>query len=473
MKVVLCEARPVHVAPLVPLLLTGCCFLPTFPDDVGGLTAADFELISLNGFDPEDNAVDINDYAWSMEYFVPDGRDHGYVYVGTGNDVIGLVYQAIGSVLGLKELGEVSLRPPEIRRYREDIFPLAWERVFDYRDVVAEPDLQTVGIRHMKAYRAQSDGVNYLYAGTAGEVIDIWRTATGGPNSWQRVWSTDTVSSVRGMAEHNGILYIALTDEFPDDEQLGAIWATDGESFWPVVEDGFGNPDNIGVACLASFADWLVAGTMNLATGYEVWKLEGPDTNADPIKIISNGGPSPTNELAGTALVFQGKLYIGGMLNPISNIINGFRAADLIRIDANDEWEIVAGPGSISGYGPGFDHWPNTYFWSMAVHENWFYCATYDQVSPFFNVLENLDKVLVALWGRARRANIIERVGHAGADLYKTQDGITWYPVTFDGFGDVGNYGFRVMKSVGKYLYVGTGNPFDGLEIWRGTSSGN
>ena len=36
------------------------------------------------------------------------------------------------------------------------------------------------------------------------------------------------------------------------------------------------------------------------------------------------------------------------------------------------------------------------------------------------------------------------------------------------GFGDVGNYGFRTMESVGDYLYVGTTNPFDGLEIWRG-----
>ena len=462
-----------HVAPCVLLLLAGCCFTPGFPDDVGGLKDADFERISLNGFDPEDNAADINDYAWSMEYFVPDGQDHGYVYVGTGNDVIGLVYQALGGLLGVKELGNETFQPPEIRRYREDIFPLAWERVLDYHDVGAEPDLQTVGFRHMKAYRAQSDGVNYLYAGTGGKVVEIWRTATGEPNSWERVWSSDTVSSVRSMAEHNGILYIALTDDVPDEVQLGAIWATDGENFWPVVEDGFGNPDNIGVACLASFANWLVAGTMNPKTGYEVWKLEGPNGNAGPIKIVSNGGPSPTNEIAGTSMVFQGKLYMGAMLNPMANIGSGFRAADLIRIDENDTWETVVGPDSISGYGPGFEHWPNTYFWSMAIHENWFYCATYDQVSPFFNALEHMDEVTKALWRSGREANIIERLGHAGADLYKTQDGITWYPVTIDGFGDVGNYGFRVMKSVGEYLYIGTANPFDGLEIWRGTSSGS
>ena len=105
----------------------------------------------------------------------------------------------------------------------------------------------------------------------------------------------------------------------------------------------------------------------------------------------------------------------------------------------------------------------------MVVHEGWLYAATYDQVSPFFNVLENMDRVIKALT-RSREANLIERWARAGSDLYKTQDGVTWYPVTLTGFGDVGNYGIRVMESVGEDLYVGTANPFDGLEVWRGRS---
>ena len=35
----------------------------------------------------------------------------------------------------------------------------------------------------------------------------------------------------------------------------------------------------------------------------------------------------------------------------------------------------------------------------------------------------------------------------------------------------LGNYGIRTMESVGEFLYIGTANPFDGLEIWRGRSS--
>jgi hypothetical protein len=105
----------------------------------------------------------------------------------------------------------------------------------------------------------------------------------------------------------------------------------------------------------------------------------------------------------------------------------------------------------------------------MTVHDGWLYAATYDQVSPFFNVLENMDRVIKALT-RTRQANLIEHVWRAGSDLYKTQDGQTWYRVTLDGLGDVGNYGFRTLESVGEYLYIGTANPFDGLEIWRGRS---
>ncbi|MBN2560997.1 MAG: hypothetical protein JXQ75_08715 [Phycisphaerae bacterium] len=57
------------------------------------------------------------------------------------------------------------------------------------------------------------------------------------------------------------------------------------------------------------------------------------------------------------------------------------------------------------------------------------------------------------------------------AELYKTQDGVTWHPVTLDGLGDVGNYGFRTMVSADGRFYVGTANPYDGLEIWCGRSS--
>ena len=455
-------------------LLSGCPAplppLPPLPAGIGGLTAEDFELISLNGFDPEDNRVDINDYAWSMEYFEPDGEAPAYVYVGTGNDMIGLIYQGISAVLGSAELGEVSVRPPEVRRYRGDIFRYAWETVLDYRDVEQEPNFETIGFRFLRQYRAPGDGVNRLYAATFGQQATLWRSATGEPGSWEIFWQTDEPGSIRYLEEHDGLLYLAFANEAPtSDDRVGKIFVTDGEEVLAVITDGFGNPDNVGVMFLASFNGWLYAGTKNDVSGYEIWKLAGPDGDAEPVLIVSAGGPSPVNEAAITPCVFGNQLYIGSQLNPLANITGGFKAADIIRISADDTWETVVGPGSISGFGSGFDHWPNTYIWSMTIHDGWLYAATYDQVSPFFNVLENMDRVIKALT-RARQANLIEHVWRAGSDLYKTQDGRTWYRVTLDGLGDVGNYGFRTMESVGEYLYIGTTNPFDGLEIWRGRS---
>jgi hypothetical protein len=465
--------RPIAVATCVAgsvLWLVGC--LPPVPGDGGGgLTASDFKSISLNGFDPADNAVDINDYAWSMEFFQPDGAEVGYVYVGTGNDMIGLIYQAISAVMGAGQLGDdVFVRPPEIRRYRGDIFPIAWERVFDYRDVETDPEFTTIGFRHMKTYRSQFDGVSHLYAATMGREATVWRTATGEPGSWEVFWASGETGSVRMMAEHNGLLYFALANEAPTgDAQIGKIFASDGESIWPVMEDSFGNLDNTGVMFVISYNGWLYAGTLNRVAGYEVWKLEGPD-GPGPVQVVSHGGPSPANEAAITACVFQGRLYVGSMLNPAANVLRGFKAADIIRIDENDNWETVVGPGSISGYDAGFNHWQNAYIWSMEVHEGWLYVGTYDQVSAFTNMALNAERSIKAFLGQYKVADPFELMAQGGADLYKTQDGVNWYAVTLDGFGDVGNEGVRTLESAGPYLYVGLTNPFDGLEVWRGAS---
>jgi len=409
-----------------------------------------------------------------MEYFVPDGQDRGQIYVATGNDMIGLIYQGISAVMGMGELGEVAARPPEIRRFQDNGTPESWERVFDYRDVEQDPNFETIGFRFMKAYRAKSDGINYLYAATMGQDAKVWRTSRGDPGTWELAWASGSTGSVRWMEEHRGILYLAFANEVPQGEQIGKIWATDGDTFWPVMEDGFGDPLNVGVMCLVSFNGWLYAGTSNPDRGYEVWKLEGPQAGG-PVRVVANGGPSAGNESAITPCVFGGRLYLGSQLNPMGNITRGLKGADIIRIDENDNWEVVVGPYSISGFKSGFNHWPNTYIWCMTIHDGWLYAATYDQVSAFFNMLENLDKVIAAFLPKPRsqamrEANIFEIIWFAGADLYKTQDGVIWYPVTLTGLGDVGNYGIRTMVSVGDTLYIGTTNPFDGLEIWRARS---
>ena len=54
-----------------------------------------------------------------------------------------------------------------------------------------------------------------------------------------------------------------------------------------------------------------------------------------------------------------------------------------------------------------------------------------------------------------------------GFDLYVSEDGMNFYPVTVNGFGDPANYGGRVMVSSDHGLYVTTANPFHGGQAWR------
>jgi hypothetical protein len=465
--------------PIVYLTIALACLLPgcfetappEAPDAVGGLSAADFQRISLNGFDPADNEVDLNDYAWSMEYFQPDGERPAYLYVGTGNDIIGQAFGGILTALIQNETVEISVGEPEIRRYREDIFPYAWETVFDYRDLDADPNSRADGFRFLRQYRNRSDGVNYLYAAMVGDRAAVWRSATGNSGSWNLFWQPDEPGSIRYLEEHNGLMYLSFDGDVPTNaDAVAKIFVTDGEQVTTVVTDGFGNPDNLGVVSLASFNGWLYAGTRNRNTGYEVWKLAGPDDQAAPVRVVDGGGPSPINEAASTPCVFDGKLYLGNQLNPLASLTHPGQAADLIRIYPDDSWETVVGPDSISGYNSGFNHWPNAYIWSMAVHDGWFYVATYDQITPLLNIPELLVRVVKTLSSQAREADPVEQVAQSGADLYKTQDGEVWYTVTLDGLGSVGNYGFRTMESVGEWLYLGTANPFDGLEVWRARS---
>lgn len=444
---------------------------PAAPNGVGGLKSEDATLISKNGFDIADHASDRNDYAWSMAYFHPGFDAPEYVYVGTGNDMIGLIYEVIAIASNPDTAAPVASRAPEIRRYRGDLAADQWETVLDFGDFDPATTPKTVGFRTLGQYQSPSDGVTHLYAGTYGERPQLWRSATGDLGTWELFWETEGPGSFRSLHEHDGLLYVAFTQELTvGAERIGKIFVTDGFDVTPVVTDGFDNPNNIGVMFLESFNGALYAGTLNDVEGYEVWKLEGVGESLITTRVIAAGGPSAANEAAITACVFGEHLYVGCQLSPVSNVTSGLKAADLVRVAADDSWETVVGPNSLSGLDSGFDHWPNSYIWSMVTEGGWLYAATYDQVSPFFNMLSQPVRLIKALTG-AKRANLIERVGRAGADLYKTQDGVTWYPVTLDGFGDAGNYGFRTMISTGDAIFIGTANPFDGLEIWRGELS--
>jgi hypothetical protein len=52
------------------------------------------------------------------------------------------------------------------------------------------------------------------------------------------------------------------------------------------------------------------------------------------------------------------------------------------------------------------------------------------------------------------------------AQVYRSFDGVTWEPVTLDGFGDPGNIATLSFGQKDSYLYLGMGNG-NGGQIWR------
>src|SRR5437867_10212785 len=120
---------------------------------------------------------------------------------------------------------------------------------------------------------------------------------------------------------------------------------------------------------MAVFNNHLYAGTFNHYEGFQIWKT--PATGKSPCrwtKVIERGAyRGPLNEVAMSLCVFDGALYVGSAIQnggyDRTNFI-GPAAAELIRIYADDSWDLVVGsPRStpqgtkypLSGLGPGFD----------------------------------------------------------------------------------------------------------------------
>lgn len=476
----------------------------TFPQ-CGGLNRGDFEKVSVNGFDAEDNAADANHYAYGMEYFQADDAPEGYIYVGTGNNIVNLVLYYITVLFEGGDLLDAPVRPPEIRRYRPDLGPTEWETVFDYRDVETEPVFRTIGFRFMTTLELpddekQGETSKYLYAATQGEESVLWRSKTGNYGDWEEAFRLAMPgNSVRWLTQHNGRVYAAVAyDSFGEEPPPGEVWASDdGVNFVPVMQDGFGNANNRGIQALISYNGWVYAGTKNDVTGFEVWKFR-PTTDAPAeeaayefVKVVEHGGPSAHNENAGMPIVFRNKLYIGtqlyiGGVNFTSG--NAFQGCDIIRIHEDDTWDTIVGPNSLSGYESGFNHFTNAYLWWMEEHDGWLYAGTYDQggilaalifyfedVLAFFQQAQKQDpETILAIVRVLNQVFALEdylRFTRAGGDIFKSPNGVDWYPVTLDGMGNRNNYGWRTMKSSPDgYLYIGSANAADGLEIWRAKS---
>lgn len=386
---------------------------------------------------------------------------------------------------------------------------------------------ETSGFRMMKTF-TDKNGVEALYTCSGGINFAspayrfLMLRSTDGI-TWTKV-STPPIMGTdgRAMAVHGGKLYVGAGRD-------ATVWCTDDPSSgsWTLVFNATSlDSNNTGVVSLASFNDYLYVGTEN-RNGFQVWRSTVPNPTHplnDWAQIVSDGAGDRYNVWAGTMKEFKGYLYVGSMSLPFLSGYNITKGFDLIRIDPSDNWELIIGPyvpvdppGSppypipISFWPSGFGNPFNFYCWSMEIHDDYLYLGTFDasvflryltpdQIESIVNIMNEfkdglspeqrqliqqiIDQARASGYLSEDQAALLKRffvddqeitsedlqnmiLLFGGADLWKTNDGISWIPVSLNGFDNPNNYGFRVQRFAPNTLYVGTSNPFQGCEVWK------
>jgi hypothetical protein len=221
-------------------------------------------------------------------------------------------------------------------------------------------------------------------------------------------------------------------------------------------------PDSITVFEFAPYRDQIYIGTHNRSRGYSVLKTAATgasvpytfQTVVEPGAGVRSGDRPNTDALS--MFEFNGRLYVGG------NGMGRTTSSELIRINPDNTWDLVAGIPRNTSQGPktplsgltgGFGNHFNQHFWRMAVHDGTLHVGTLD-TSTAWRYYAPLEPQIKHLYG---------------FDLWSTRNG--WYlsSVTTDGFGDEFAYGGRTFASHPDLgLFLGTANPWTGLRVMRG-----
>lgn len=449
----------------------------------GGLLESDFRMINQSGF-----GDGLNNYAHSMAWF------EGKLYVGTTR--------------GTWAMTKVNKPVPDLKPWPtqcpEDVYEVdrraeiwcydpparTWTRVYQavYVKGRSKPVVpRYIGFRGMAVFQGPSDAKPCLYVSTwapqQAEPPDVLRSEDGVDfgNVPRPPWDT-SVRSFRTLQVFKGRVHTSPTGSSGAGKAQecvaseAAVYCTDDlqSGRWTAASaDGFGDDSNLTVFEMAEFNGHLYAGTVNADHGFELWKTDGAEGPPYRWKRVLTRGAwrGPLNEVCGSLCVFNGALYVG------SGIVNGGyhramkigpAAPELLRVWPDDSWELLMGHSRLtpdglkvplSGYSGGFDNIFNGYVWRMGVHDGWLYAGTmsWANVIPYLwtEMWPEEMLVLIRRWGKEE---VVRRYG--GCSLWRSRDGVRWYPVTRTGFGNNYNWGIRTIVSTRHGLFVGTANPF-------------
>lgn len=446
-------------------------------------------LTPTNGFDIQNlNNARQNNYAWSMAEL------DGYIYVGTGRNVLVTVLQSLAPGIKLPSL----IKPDpqdnlaEIWRYKKD-GSLPWTRVYK-----APVGSGIVGFRYMLSDKPEN-GSPCLFAATFGTQVKVLKS-TNGVNWFETLGGLEGTSS-RAMVSWNGKVYISTVNEASEEEE-SLLYKSDDPEFYPwesiinpteVDFDPAKNPQG-GISNMVVFNNKLYVGTSS-SKGAQVWRSNTSEPKMNEwTLIVDNGFGDKANKYVLSMGVFKNHVYVSGT-KPLPLAWAVPLGCDIIRIDKYDRWQlVVGGPAldpstptngvrgkSLSGLWSGFNNPFNVYAWQIQEHNGKLLISTFDDSS-------NMEVILTTIL--ANKAAVIGLIGEElteiliiayklvvtllakfkypiGFDLFVSDDGIHFNRIVKSGLNNPDNYGGRILfvDSEDK-LYLGTANPFEGCEVW-------
>jgi hypothetical protein len=354
-----------------------------------------------------------------------------------------------------------------------------WTMVFQSPLSVAVPNTSPtlmvppdVGFRDMFIYE-ESDGTEALYVGGCSSV-EIHPGVPGG----RLLRSIDGVNFApvpqdpgtflgnlgnacfRGMETLNGQFFAMAVDWKGQGTVIQSPTPWLGDNTFQQISSPVTPAYEIGI-----FNNLLYVTFVNRETGFSVAYTNPVGTLPYTYTtVLPNGGykTPDADPIALSMQVYDGYLYVGG-----DGVRNGVPLADqgaeLFRIHSDNTWDLITGTSrstpagqknSLSGLDVGFSWFLNQHMWRMAVHDSRLYVGTFDE-----SVLLRYDNGAAA-WEP-----------EFGFDLWWTQDGTYFSQVDQQGFGDPFNMGVRTMVSTPYGLFLGSANPFFGLNVYKGANS--
>ncbi|WZO99333.1 hypothetical protein EP7_000932 [Isosphaeraceae bacterium EP7] len=466
--------RPSRLARAM-LLALSCWLLPasTSPAQTVPLK---FVRTAPSGFGDRQNS-----YPWSMQWF------KGSLYVGTNRN-----FQCVENATSafyfpiLKPLQAIFADPdtpcpgdPTDLDLRAEVWKYtpataAWTRVYQ-SDTLPNPlapgkqVARDIGYRDMVTFR-EKDGTEslYLVGCSAREYTPglpppriLRMTIVGSKEVFQPIpqdrgtfMGDINAITFRATAVYNNKLYITASPGLTgdgyviesDDPRLG------NNSFRQVTDTA------LHVYEMSVFNGRLYLGAGDSQTGYSVWRTDatGPVPYSLTPVVTDGAGRGKVMTSVVSMYPFKGRLYVGSA-GWYSTLLP---SSELIRINPNDSWDLISGNPRftnrgllfpLSGLSDGFGNPFNAHIWRMQEHNGTLYAGTNDDS-----------------WGFRRTPLDPYFRAEYGFDLFSSQDGVYWAPITRTGFGNLFNFGLRTFASTPSGLFVGTVNYAKGTEIWLG-----